>query len=387
MHGYINRMLEKSLKKAIDRSPVTAILGPRQCGKSTLAKAFMQYHAKGSVYLDLQDRIDRNKLNEPELFLEQHRSQLVCLDEIQRVPDFFSVLRSEVDKERQPGRFLLLGSASRDLIRQSSESLAGRIEYLNLTPFLFEELSAEIDISQCWLRGGFPDSVLANTDEDSFEWRKNFIRTFLERDIPLLNLSMPIPVIERLWMLLAHYHGQTVNYSKLAEAADISIPSLKKYLSVLEQTYMVRCLPVCERNIKKRMIKAPKIYIRDSGILHALLAIRGFDDLLSHPACGASWEGFAIDNIIASMPSWTSSFLKTSNGAEVDLVMEDGRRVYVFEFKASKAPKASRGFFQLLDDLKPDKAFIVAPVDNGYEYSKNVRVINLPFSDSLQATE
>jgi len=302
MHGYVKRMQEAKLHKARSRSPAVAILGPRQSGKSTIARMLLK--SVPSVYLDLQDRVDRNKLSEPELFFDRYRDQLICLDEIQLLPEFFSILRSEIDKDRRPGRFLILGSASRDLIKQSTESLAGRIAYIDLTPFVVKELADISTWSDIWLRGGFPESVLAENDTDSFDWRLDFIRTFMERDIPNLGFNIPIPVIERLWLLLAHYNGQTINYSKLAAAADISIPTLKKYLSILEQTYMVRLLPPAETNLKKRLVKSPKIYLRDSGILHALLDIEQYDFLLSNPMAGASWEGFVIENIITEYDRW-----------------------------------------------------------------------------------
>jgi uncharacterized protein len=373
MHGYVSRLAEKKLERFLGRSPAVAILGPRQCGKSTLAKAYLANI--DHIYLDLQDRTDRNKLNEPELFFDAHRQKLICLDEIQMLPEFFSVLRSEIDRERRPGRFLILGSASRELIRQSSESLAGRIAYLDLTPFLLEEVKERLQWQELWCRGGFPDSALAKNDEDSFDWRVDFIRTFLERDIPALGMSIPIPVMERLWRLLAHYHGQTVNYSKLAEAADLSVPTLKKYLAILEQTYMVRLLLSFQANLKKRIIKSPKVYLRDTGILHALLDIETFDTLLAHPQNGASFESFAIENIVQAMPRHRPSFLRTSNGAEVDLVMERGTTREVFEFKLSKAPKPSRGFFEIVADLKPNKAWLVAPVDGAYPYNETIEVV------------
>ncbi len=297
MHGYVTRFIEKDLRRALHRSPVVAILGPRQSGKSTTAKMFL--NEKASIYLDLQNRVDRNKLTEPELFFDRYRDKLICLDEIQLLPEFFSILRSEVDKDRHPGRFLILGSASRDLIKQSTESLAGRIAYINLTPFQLNEVIDTVTVSDLWLRGGFPDSTLANSDLDSFDWRYDFIRTFMERDIPALGFAIPVPVIERLWLLLAHYHGQTVNFSKLAAAVDISIPTLKKYLAILEQTYMIRLLPPAGANLKKRLVKSPKVYLRDSGILHALLDIEKYDSLLAHPIAGASWEGFAIETIVS----------------------------------------------------------------------------------------
>ncbi|MBA4369118.1 MAG: ATPase [Desulfobacterium sp.] len=372
MHGYVKRIIEKELHGALARSPAVAILGPRQCGKSTTAKMLLGNIP--SVYLDLQDRVDRNKLTEPELFFDRYRDKLICLDEIQLLPDFFSVLRSEIDKDRRPGRFLILGSASRDLIRQSTESLAGRISYMDLTPFLLKEIAGVSSWSDLWLRGGFPGSVLAVNNSDSFDWRLDFIRTFMERDIPGLGITIPIPVIERLWMLLAHYHGQTINYHKLAAAIDISIPTLKKYLTILKQTYMIRLLPPFETNIKKRLIKSPKVYLRDSGILHALLEIETYDFLLANPVAGASWEGFVIENIVAQHNRWRPSFLRTSNGAEIDLVLERAGQCRVFECKLSKAPKPSRGFHELVSSMKPESAWIIAPVDEPYEIEKGIFV-------------
>ncbi|NOQ67255.1 MAG: AAA family ATPase [Desulfobacterales bacterium] len=372
MHGYLPRAAETEIIQSLSRSPAVAILGPRQCGKSTLAKALLQEYP--AVYLDLQDRVDRNKLIEPELFFDRYRDKLICLDEIQLLPEFFQVLRSEIDRDRRPGRFLILGSASRDLIRQSTESLAGRIAYLDLTPFLLHELAGVSVWQDHWLRGGFPESVLAVDDHDSFAWRLDFIRTFMERDIPGLGLNIPVPVIERLWRLLAHYHSQTVNYNKFAAAADLSIPTLKKYLAVLEQTYMVRLLPPAETNLKKRLIKSPKIYLRDSGILHGLLDVEGYDSLLANPAAGPSWEGFVLENLIAAHPRWRSSFVRTSNGAEIDLLLERSGRRHLFECKLSKAPKPSRGFHELVEDIQPESAWVVAPVDEMYEIRKNIMV-------------
>ena len=332
------------------------------------------------VHLDLQNRIDRNRLAEPELFLERHRQELVCLDEIQCLPEFFVVLRSEIDRDRRPGRFLILGSASRELIQQSSESLAGRIAYLRLTPFLRSETRQVADWQTLWVRGGFPDSLLSGDSEDSFAWRQDFIQTFLERDIPALGLTLPVPVVQRLWQMLAHYHGQTIKYSKLAGAVDVSVPTLKKYLAVLEQTYMIRLLPPCEANLKKRLIRSPKVYVRDSGILHALLEIERYDQLLGHPLVGASWEGLVLEHLIAALPRWRPSFIRTGNGAEIDLVMQRGNRTVVFECKFSKAPRPSRGFFELVGDLQPENAWIIAPVDEAYEHQRGVRVANLDFA-------
>lgn len=290
------------------------------------------------------------------------------------MPEFFSVLRSEIDRKRNPGRFLILGSASRDLIRQSTETLAGRIAHLDLTPFLIQEMKDVTDWQTLWLRGGFPESVLSSDEDGSFEWRRNFIRTYMERDIPGLGFNIPIPVIERLWLLLAHYNGQIINFSKLAGGVDLSIPTLKKYLYILEQTYMIRILKPTEANLKKRLIKSPKVYLRDTGILHSLLEIDDYDHLLSNPAVGASWESFAIENIIAAHAHWRPSFMRTSNGAEADLILERGNHRLLFEFKLSKAPKPSRGFYELVETLKPEAVAVIAPVGEHYEIKKGILV-------------
>jgi len=372
MHGYIPRLIEEKLQNALLRSPAAAILGPRQSGKSTTAGKII----KGipSIYLDLQDRASRNKLSEPELFFDHYRDKLICLDEIQLLPEFFSTLRSEIDKDRRPGRFLILGSASRDLIKQSTESLAGRIAYTDLLPFINKEIADISPWPDIWLRGGFPESLLAKSDMDSFDWRIDFIRTFMERDIPNLGFQIPVPVIERLWILLAHFHGQTVNYNKLATAADLSTQTVKKYLAILEQTYMVRLLKPAQTNVKKRLVKSPKIYLRDSGILHALLDIETYDSLLANPAAGASWEGFVIENIITEFNRWKSSFMRTSNGAEIDLILERAGKRHIFECKLSKAPKPSRGFYELFNSINPEAGWVIAPVDEPYQIRKGIYV-------------
>ncbi len=377
MHGYIKRKAESDVERALSRSPVVAILGPRQCGKSTLTRTFLAARAIDRVYLDLQDRADRNKLNEPEIFLEHHRKHLICLDEIQLVPDLFPAIRVEIDRDRRPGRMLILGSASRDLLRQSTETLAGRIAFVELTPLRHDEVMTIHPWQDIWNRGGFPDSLLAKNDEDSFAWREDFIRTFLERDIPALGFAIPTAVMERLWRILAHYHGQSMNHSKAAAAADISVPTLRKYLSILEQTYMIRLLPPMESNMKKRLIKSPKLYIRDTGLLHALRDIETVDDIMANPVNGASWEGFVLENLIAANPRWKASYLRTSNDAEVDLVLERGARTVLIECKLTKAPHMSRGFHQLISDIKPDAAWIAAPVDSPYEIASNVSVGNI----------
>lgn len=374
MHGYIDRLAEVLVSKGLGRAPIVAILGPRQCGKSTLVAHYLSSRGIHSVSLDLQDRTDRGKLQEPELFFERHRNSLVCLDEIQLVPDLFSFLRVEIDRDRRPGRIIILGSASRDLLQQATESLAGRIAFVELTPFLHEEVQAISNWQDHWNRGGFPNSLLARDAEDSYGWREDFVRTFLERDIPALGLAIPLGTMERLWRILTHYHGQTMNYSKAATAANLSIPTLRKYLMILEKTYMVRLVSPWGKNLKKRMVKAPKLYIRDSGLLHVLRQVESFDQLIANPLNGPSWEGFVIENLITMNPRWRPSFIRTTNGAEVDLVLERGDSRIFFECKLTKAPKVSRGFRQLVADLQPDSAWIVSPVEDSYEIEAGIHV-------------
>jgi predicted AAA+ superfamily ATPase len=366
MHGYFCRDAGTALVKALGRAPAALLLGPRQCGKSTLARQLLAQRGD-AVILDLQDRADRARLQEPELFFEAHRHQLVCLDEIQLLPEFFSLLRAEIDRDRRPGRFLLLGSASGPLLRQSHESLAGRIAQLELTPFLLKEVAQAASWQQLWLRGGFPESLLAAADEDSLDWREDFIRTFLGRDIASLELGLPLPLMERLWRLLAHSQGQTINASQLAGLLDLRSTRLKQLLAVLEQTFMLRLLPPLEANLSKRLVRSPKLYLRDSGLLHNLLGIETYDDLLAHPQAGESWEGFVIEQLIAAHPRWRPHFLRTSNGAELDLVLERGRQRRVYEIKLSKAPRVSRGFDELVGQLQPERAELIAPVDQAFE--------------------
>ncbi|MEB3200954.1 MAG: ATP-binding protein [Synechococcaceae cyanobacterium] len=378
MHGYLIRDATEGLQKALARAPAVLLLGPRQCGKSTLARQLLAELARANrdaaLILDLQDRTDRARLREPELFFEAHRRRLVCLDEIQLLPAFFSLLRAEIDRDRRPGRFLLLGSASGPLLRQSHESLAGRIAQLELTPFLLTEVAKVASWQELWLRGGFPESLVAASQEDSIEWREDFIRTFLGRDIASLELGLPLPLMDRLWRLLAHSQGQTLNASRLAGLLDLRSARLQKLLAVLEQTFMLRRLPPLEANLSKRLVRSPKLYLRDSGLLHNLLGIETYDDLLAHPQAGESWEGFVIEQLVASHPRWRPHFLRTSNGAELDLVLERGQRRRVYEIKLSKAPKLSRGFHDLVETLQPERAELIAPVDVSFELRRGIWV-------------
>jgi uncharacterized protein len=378
---YIQRNLEKELFDSLESSPVTGLLGPRQCGKSTLARHLVEDRSD-VVFLDLERPSDLRKLEDPEFFFHTQREKLICIDEVQQGPELFPVLRAMVDQERRPGRFLLLGSASQDLIRRSSETLAGRIHYAELTPFIVKELKGvnpgkHDDLSEIWVRGGFPDSVLASTEKMSLTWRMDFIRTFLERDIPQFGFKVSSITMRRFWSILAHYHGQIWNASKTGQALNLTHPTMRNYLNILEQTYMVRVLPPFIANIKKRLIKSPKVYLRDSGLLHALLEIGSFEELMGHPVVGASWEGFCLEQIMAQMSGWRASYYRTSSGEELDLVMERGSRRLVFEFKASMSPRVSRGFPGSLELLKPDKAWIVAPVLESYSIPSGAVVTNL----------
>lgn len=382
MLGYLPRAVQSQVDARLADFPVVAVLGPRQCGKTTLIRETVASHP-GVVYLDLERPSDLAKLRDPELFFNLQRSQgnvsLFCLDEIQRAPEIFPLLRSLVDEERRNGQFLLLGSASRDLLRQTSESLAGRIAYLELTPFLANEILGDDPgaLPRLWVRGGFPRSFLAASDESSRAWRESFVLTFLERDLPQLGFNVPAAMLHRLWRMLAHLHGQTLNSSQLGGTLGVSHTTIRSYLDLLTQTFMVRLLEPYAANTKKRLVKSPKVYLRDSGILHSLLQIDRLDDLLAHPGCGESWEGLVIENVIAALPRWQPSFYRTADGAEIDLVLERGQRRLAIECKASTAPVVSRGFWSALKDLGIEEAWIVAPVTEPYPLRAGVTVAPL----------
>jgi len=375
MHSYISRKIEPAVKKNLKDFPVVAILGPRQCGKSTLAKRIITGRKK-SVYLDLELDSDIRKIDDPELFLSQHEDKLVCIDEIQRMPDLFKALRGIIDQKRRNGRFLILGSASRDLIRQSSETLAGRICYMELTPFLYSEISntGKADLMKLWTRGGFPESLLSRSNQSSTTWRENFIRTYLERDIPQLGLNISAKTLKRLWTMLAHSHGQVLNSSRLGESIGVSHTTIRSYLDILSETFMLRLMQPYHGNVKKRIIKSSKVYLRDSGLLHALLRIENKNDLFGHPVFGSSWEGFALENILSAYPGYNPFFYRTSSGIEIDLVLERGTKRIAFECKASKSPSLSKGFYQALKDLSIKHAYIISPVDEEYPLKKNITV-------------
>ena len=330
------------------------------------------------MLLNLEKRSDAARLAEPELFFQAHRKDLVCLDEIQRLPDIFRVLRSVIDEDRRNGRFLILGSASRELIRQSSESLAGRLQYLELTPFLFSEVSSSGATLQSYLlRGGFPPSILAGSDKSSMRWRQSFMATFLERDIPQLGVSIPAASIERLWRMAAHHHGQILNLSQLGASLGVGHTTARAYIDLLVRTFMVRVLPPFLANTAKRLVKSPRVYLRDTGILHALLDIETGDDLLGHPVFGHSWESMVIENVLAQLPGWRGCFYRTARGAEVDLVLERGRRRIAIECKASTSPELTQGFRNALEDISAREAWVVAPIEGSYPLGRGVTVSSL----------
>jgi uncharacterized protein len=379
MKGYIPRRLGATLEQHLRSFPAVALLGPRQCGKTTLASETIR-RWPSAVYLDLERPSDLRKLADAELYFETQRARLgevlFCLDEIQRTPDLFPLLRSLIDAGGRNGQFLLLGSASRDLIRQTSESLAGRIVFLELTPLRASEVeTGDLQaLSRYWLRGGFPRSLLAASDAASYAWRQSFVRSFLERDIPQLGFSLPAESLRRLWRMLAHEHGRTLNSSRLGASLGVSHTTVRSYVDLLVHTFMVRLLEPLEANVKKRLVKSPRVYVRDTGLLHGLLEIPDQDELLGHPAFGASWEGLVIDNVIAALPGWRPSFYRTSAGAEVDLVLSRGRRRLAVECKASAAPDVSRGFWSALADASVDEAWVIAPVKEPYPLRDGVWV-------------
>lgn len=380
MKNYIPRQITATIERKLKNTPVVAILGPRQCGKTTLAKQIISSLNK-SVYLDLERRADLNKLRDPDAFFELNKDQLICLDEIQRIPELFPEMRSSIDRQDRAGQFLILGSASPELIQQSSESLAGRISFVELTPFLFQEIASQKVNSELlrslWLKGGFPRSYLAEDEIESWEWRQDFIRTFLQKDIPQLGINIPARRLERFWTMCAHVHGQLLNRSKLGNSLGVSHHTINSYIDLLDQTFLLRVLEPYYANLKKRLIKSPKIYLRDTGLLHALLDIRHHNDLLGHPTYGSSWEGFVIENILSVLTDWKSFFYRSASGDEIDLLLEKGRQRIAIEIKVSTSPEVTTGFWRALDDLNVDQAMIIAPVESPYPYKNGVQVVPL----------
>ena len=393
----IPRSAKTRIQEALGRQAAVALIGPRQVGKTTLALEIMD--DQDALYLDLESSVDRSKLTDPILFLSEHENQLVILDEIHRVPEIFSDLRGLIDQGRRhgnrTGRFLILGSASMDLLKQTSESLAGRVEVIPILPFdvleaatpglklplsLPLQFTVASGVRKLWIRGGFPDSFLSATASDSLTFRQNFLRTYLERDVPQLGYRIPAERLLRFWTMLAHNQGALLNAAQLASGLDVSAPTIKSYIDLFVDLLLVRRLPPFHVNTKKRLVKSPKIYVRDSGLVHALLGLETFDALAGHPVVGPSWEGFVIENLLAVAPPQTrASFYRTAAGAEIDLVLElPGRAgIWAIEIKHSLAPKLSKGFHHARADLKSARAFVAYAGEERFPIAEDVEVIGV----------
>ena len=380
----IKRNTTLEIAQLLEEFPAVGVLGPRQVGKTTLAQELADTISPQPVYLDLESPRDRAKLSEPEAYFELHQHQLIILDEIQRIPELFSILRGVIDRRRRQGQktgqFLILGSASLDLLKQSSESLAGRIAYRELSGFNVSEVEVTPAArDQLWLRGGFPDSFLAKSDAASLRWRLNFINTYLEREVPQFGPRIPAVTLRRLWTMLAHSQGGQLNVAALGANLDIAAPTAKRYIELLEDLLLIRTLRPWSGNIGKRLVRTPKVYIRDSGLTHALLNLTSLDDLLGHPVVGASWEGFVIENLLSVLPpGLTPWFYRTSAGAEIDLVIEkNSQQRYAIEIKRSQAPSVSKGFYLGCEDLQATKQFVVYSGTEKFLISKNVTAVSL----------
>ena len=368
----IPRHAKRTVLHSLAQSPAVALLGPRQVGKTTLARD-VAAEVPDSLYLDLEDARDAARLTDPARYLDMHSGKLVVLDEIQQMPDLFRVLRGQIDQRRREGlrngQFLLLGSASDTLMRQSSESLAGRVIYDELPGLTALEVGGAAQ-QQLWVRGGFPDAFNADDDDDdvSVRWRESFIRTYLERDIPQFGVRVPAPTLRRLWTMLGHRQGGLFNASDIGRSLSVSAPAVGRYVDLLVDLMLLRRLPPYFVNVGKRLVKAPKVYIRDSGVLHSLLGILTLDDLLGHPVVGASWEGFAIENLLAAAPSGTEAyFYRTRTGAEIDLLLLlPDRRLWAVEVKLSSAPSVGKGFAIASEDVGADEQFVVHSGDDAF---------------------
>ena len=389
------RLAQQTLCELLRQFPAVVLIGPRQAGKTTLAFAEKDLR-NTAIYLDLELPSAQRQLDDPEAYFLAHPNQLLILDEVQRLPNLFSVLRGVIDQRRRHGetggQFLLLGSASGVLLQQTSESLAGRVAQLELTPFLAREVlpvsAAAVDLNLLWVRGGFPLSWLAGSDADSLAWRDVFITTYLEKDIPALGPRIPATTLRRLWTMLAHNQGELLDQSRLAGALAISGQTVGRYIDLLSDLMLVRRLPAWSGNAGKRLVRAPKVYVRDSGLVHALLGLQDLDAVLGHPVAGSSWEGFVIEQLMAGAPQAQISFYRTSHGAEVDLVLEfRSGETWVVEIKRSSAPTVSKGFYIAALDVKATRKLLVAPVDNPYPMRDGVEVMNLLMAASQVATQ
>lgn len=383
----IPRRHQVRVVRSLDEAPAVVILGPRQIGKTTLARE-LAAQTPGSVYLDLEDPDQAARLADPARYLARHADSLTILDEVQRMPGLFNVLRGQIDLRRRLGRrtrhFLLLGSASRALLNQSAESLAGRVVYYELPGLDAQEVGEGNDRDKLWLRGGFPDSFTARSDAASARWRLAFVRTYLEREVPHLGVRVPASTLRRFWTMLAHRQGGLLNASALAQSLGVAPPTASRYVDMLVDLLLARRLPPYFANVGKRLVKAPKVYIRDTGILHALLGLRTYDDLLSHPVVGPSWEGFAIENLLAVAPFGTDAwFYRTRAGAEIDLLLLlPDQRLWAVEVKRGPVRKTSRGLEIAANDLDVAERFVVHSGDAAYPLSEHTTALPL---DALMA--
>ena len=379
------RQPQLKLLRLLQQFPAVGLLGPRQAGKTTLAFA-QKALFPNALYLDLELPSAQRQLDDPEAFLMAHAQQLVILDEVQRMPELFGILRGVIDQRRrmdQPsGQFLLLGSATGVLQQQSSESLAGRVAYVELPALqaseIFGTMASVADLNALWVRGGFPLSWLAASDADSMTWREVFITTYLEKDIPALGPRIPATTLRRLWTMLAHHQGELLDQSKLASALAISGQTVSRYIDLLCDLMLVRRLPAWHGNVGKRLIRSPKVYVRDSGLVHALLGLSNLDAVLGHPVAGSSWEGFVVEQLVNAAPNAQASFYRTSNGAEVDLVLTfRNQQTWVIEIKRSSAPTVSRGFHQAAVDLGAARKLLVAPVEQTYPMKEHIEAVDV----------
>ena len=379
----IKRHIFSIIQNALQRQAAVALIGPRQVGKTTLALEIAEH--TNALYLDLESREDRDKLSDPALFLRNYENRLVILDEIHRAPEIFQTLRGLIDqgrrKGKKTGRFLILGSASIELLRQSGETLAGRIEYIDMGPLnILETQPTQTPDDQLWIRGGFPDGYLSKNDADSLAFRNNFIRTYLERDVPQFGPRIPAETLERLWTMLAHNQGSMLNASRLASGLSISTPTVTSYIDLLVDLLLVRRLLPLHTNIGKRLVKSPKVYVRDSGLVHALLGIADHNELAGHPVVGPSWEGFVIENLLTIAPERTkASFYRTSAGAEIDLLLDlPGRPApWAIEIKRGLTTRPGKGFHNAREDIKPERSFVVYAGEERYPIMEDVEAISL----------
>ncbi len=378
MSNYIPRQITPILLQRLASFPVVAITGPRQAGKTTLVKSLLATLDQETMYLDLELPSDLNRLQHAELFLQEQKHKLVVIDEVQRKPELFPLLRALVDQQRTPGRFLILGSASPELLRQSSETLAGRISYLELTPFQYRELP-DNNYLEHWFRGGFPPAYLANTDEAALQWLEDFASTFIERDLPQFGLYAPAQTLRKLLLMLTGVHGNLLNYSALANALGLTMPTVKRYLEYFERAYFIRYLQPWYVNVGKRLTKTPKLYFRDSGVLHYLAGIADMHQLYGNQLVGASWEGYVLQQVLANLPARTLPFFyRTKDGSELDLVLIKGNNpVLTVEVKFSDTPTLTKGNHLAIADVKAPLNLIVTPSGGDYPVAPNVRVCSL----------